>query len=362
MGISERKEIIKKIEKIRGSKVITYFISHRFDSVMIDPLDLRIFYEHLKSISKSEDKIDLFMYSLGGVGTVAWALVNLLREFSKEFNVLIPFNAFSCATSISLGANEIVMGKNAYLGPVDPTVGNDFNPIIDGKRVGISVVDIAGFLDLVKDKFEIRDQQNLGDIFKILSTDIKPLALGNAYRHYLKARDDTKKILLKHLDPIKDKEKISSISDVLIEKLYFHGHHINRNEAKELGLNVVFAEEKKDKDTDLNKLMWELYEDYEKEVKLFEPYEDVLPTESTTNKIPIKFIETTDLSKKQIIEQKFEDLGFPDDSVLVQVPTQFGLHNGVLTPNNQQILINAKGQPIKLQNKIYDKIEKVVWE
>ena len=111
MGREERQKLISEIETLRCSKVITYMITTKPGvPSQIDTVDLREMYDHLLKIGKAE-KIDLVIYSLGGTATVAWALSNLIREFTEKFTVLVPSFAFSCATAIALGANNIIMGK-----------------------------------------------------------------------------------------------------------------------------------------------------------------------------------------------------------------------------------------------------------
>ena len=130
MGYNERKQIIEKIERLRGSKVITYFITTRpFLNTGMESRDLREFYKHLEQFKDEKaEKIDLIVYSPGGETVVGWALVNLIREFSKQFGVIVPYYAFSCATTVAIGSDEIVMGRMASLGPIDPQVINPFNP------------------------------------------------------------------------------------------------------------------------------------------------------------------------------------------------------------------------------------------
>ena len=48
--------------------------------------------------------------------------MNLIRNFCKYFEIIVPFNCHSAGTIISLGANRIVMTKQATLGPIDPSV------------------------------------------------------------------------------------------------------------------------------------------------------------------------------------------------------------------------------------------------
>jgi hypothetical protein len=357
MAYKERKEIIEKIEKIRGTKVITYVISTRQNiRTMIEVPDLRQFFDHLKHNDINGKKIDLFIYSNGGDSTVGWSLPNLIREYTEDFSVIIPFRAFSCATSISLGANRVIMTKMGTLGPIDPTVMNEFNPIINGQRAGISVEDVNGYISLVKEKFGIRRQKELAQLFDKLPADVKPLALGNVYRHYQKSRDDARKLLSLHLDHKKDKKKIDKIISTLVEKLYFHGHHINREEAKNIGFDIVKSE---DISSDFNDLVWDLYLDYEKEMKLCIPYQDSLEDAQTSKEIPVKYIESTVKSSVFKIKQNWVDMGLQEGSKLILA------NNGqpaVFLPNGQALAIIPMGMLVMINNKIYDKQETTSWE
>lgn len=66
-------------------------------------------------------KIDIFLCSNGGSGTVPWRMISLLREFAESVCVLIPYRAYSAATLLALGAGEIVMDPFAEMGPMEET-------------------------------------------------------------------------------------------------------------------------------------------------------------------------------------------------------------------------------------------------
>lgn len=367
MSEAKRIELINKIEEIRESKVITYIISDRPKiRNMMEESDIREIYHHVRKIGNT-NKIDLYIYSRGGVSTIAWALANLIREYAKDFSVLVPFRAFSCATSLAVGANKLIMHKASFLGPVDPMVANPFNPIINNNLTPISVEDVGGYLSLIKDKFDIKDQSNVTKGFEKLASVINPLALGNVYRHYLKSRDDVKKLLELHLDPKKEKDRIDKIVEILAEKLYFHGHHINREEAKGIGLTVEFAEKYSHGNDNLSDVMWELFEEYEKDLELNMPYRDKLPTGGNINEIPTRYIESTTLSSVHIIEQTMTDLGFSAGSKLINIPVGNKLTPAVFIPGAggvppQTIIISSRGQPVFLNNTIYDKEEISYWK
>ena len=90
---------------------------------------LEYFSDHLDKIGKVE-KISLFLYTQGGDTMAAWSLVNLIRQFCEKFEIIIPSKARSSGTIISLGADEIIMTKQATLGPIDPSLNNPLNPQI----------------------------------------------------------------------------------------------------------------------------------------------------------------------------------------------------------------------------------------
>ena len=60
-------------------------------------------------------------------------------------------------------------------------------------------------------------------------------------------------------------QRIQDIIESLTEKTFIHGHSIGRTEAKQIGLQV------ENMDDDLEKLCWELYLEYERDLKLHSP-------------------------------------------------------------------------------------------
>ncbi len=130
MSSEKRKALISRIEELRGSSVICYLTSLRPNVPgMITDDAVRVFFDHLALLpARPVEKLEVFLVSNGGNSTVPWRLVSLLREYGKNFNVLIPYRAYSAATLLALGADEIVMHQFGELGPIDPTVSNEFNP------------------------------------------------------------------------------------------------------------------------------------------------------------------------------------------------------------------------------------------
>ncbi len=95
MTRERRRELIERVEQLRGSRVVTYVTSDRTPTPgQIGGDAVRQLYEHLRNLGHVE-KLDLFLYSTGGAIDVPWRIVTALRAASDEWNVLIPFRANS---------------------------------------------------------------------------------------------------------------------------------------------------------------------------------------------------------------------------------------------------------------------------
>src|SRR3989337_596222 len=269
----DRKQLIRKIEELRESRVITYLTSDRqgapgVPSARIAMDIIPIISNQLRKGGKI-DKIDLFLYSSGGDTMVPWRLVSMIREYCDKFSVLVPYKAHSAATMISLGADEIVMSDLSEISPIDPSTANVFNPadpINPQNRIPISVEDVMAYFDLAKNKFGIKNDEDLAKIFNKFfeaNPQIHPLALGNINRIHNLIRVLAKRLLKSHKSPMKE-DDINKDVDSFTERLYYHQYFIGRKEAKEdLGVKtVIFA------DMALSKAMTDLYEDYKKEMEL----------------------------------------------------------------------------------------------
>jgi ClpP class serine protease len=67
--------------------------------------------------------IDLILHTPGGLVLAAEQIANGLRRHAAKVTVFVPHYAMSGGMLIALAADEIVMGENAVLGPVDPQLG-----------------------------------------------------------------------------------------------------------------------------------------------------------------------------------------------------------------------------------------------
>jgi len=254
-------------------------------------------YDHLEAGRQLAQKgVDLFIYSNGGSGTVPWRIVSLIRQYAKDVSVLVPSHAFSAATLIALGANKIVMHKMGCLGPIDPSVANIFNPphpLAPGQLAPISVEDVTAFFKLVKEDVGITHEDELVQALVALTEKIHPLAIGNVQRHHNQSRLMARKLLRLHMAESEEHE-IEQLIDNLKSNLFYHGHPINREEAKnDLKLKVEAPTD------EVESLMWELYREYEEDLKLKEPFNALRELELKSGPVP----GPTHLSTAQLVQQ-----------------------------------------------------------
>jgi len=302
---------------------------------------VRLLYEHLLAMEvdpeRKTEKIDLFLYSRGGDVSVPWRIISMFREFCSHFSVLIPFRAHSAATMISLGADEIVMGKKAELSPIDPTLSRATAQEGTVPPSQISVEDVSSYVSFMRERANINDQASLAQVVSQLADHLTPLALGQVNRQYSHIRLVARKLLMSHGERT-DEERIDAVIDALTEKLYSHGHAIGRTEAAELGLQVHKAA------PDLERLIWNLYQEYEDVLQLTNPIdaEELLISqgaeEHTEMNLSLAAIESTSKLDVYEVNAVFRrqrhtppnpqinlnvNLGLPPGTDLAQLPANF---------------------------------------
>lgn len=268
MGFDERKSLIGQIEDYRKSKLICYLTSDRsgVPPAQISGDAIRPLYNHVRALGYAGvDKIDLFLYSRGGTVDVPWPLITMLREYCKELGILIPFRAHSATTLIALGGDLIVMGKKGELGPIDPSMSKQVGEQATSSEQ-IPVEDVMAYIAFLKEKIGLGDQVALSNMSHILADKLSPWILGSMYRINSHIRSIARMLLISHNKPLEE-QKINSIIETLTEKTYFHGHAIGRREAKSIGLKILDAPE------ELDNIMWQLFEEYEKLMKLNQPFD-----------------------------------------------------------------------------------------
>lgn len=265
----DRIELYKQLEEARDSKLLVYITSTRGNlETQIANDILPKFSEHLDKIGDTR-KITLYLYTNGGDTLAAWSLVNLIRSFCENFEVIIPANCFSSGTLICLGTDNIVMTKQATLGPIDPSVNGPFNPNVPGindpnAKLPVSVEFVNAYVEMAKETFGIKNGRSMTEILLNLSEKIHPMTLGQVYRTRFQIQMLARKLMKwHHISP----EQENEIVKFLCSESGSHDYAIRRKEAVEhLGLHV-------EKPTmELYKVIKAIYDDISAELEFENPY------------------------------------------------------------------------------------------
>lgn len=268
---AERKQLLESWEKARSAKALLYVTGDRQNAeIQIHPEVLDRFIHHLDQMGDPQ-KISLILYTRGGVTLGAWSLVHLIRQFCKELEVIIPSKAHSAGTLICLGADRIMMTKQATLGPIDPSVNGPLNPQIlgapPGARVPVSAEAVNGFIDFAKTSVGLKEN-DLRDVFLHLASQVHPLVLGDIHRARTQIRMLAERLIIRQ---VTDTTKIKKILDFLCSESGSHDYSIYRQEARDvLGLAIDRP------DDALYAQIKAIYDDFACELRLNEPFSQEL--------------------------------------------------------------------------------------
>ncbi len=266
MSLFERKKLYESIVNYRKRPLITYVTSIRpnLGGIMAGDAITPII-EQINTIPIEEKEVDFIIISNGGDPITALRIIGLLRERFDHISVLLPYVAYSAATVLSLGADEIFMHPFSNLGPVDPqlTVSRKNGQGLQ-EQLQFSSEDLRNYIEFIKSDVGISDQQHLISAITPLLTDVGALPIGSAKRGQQLSLSLSEKMLSTHMD---DKNKAKSIARLLNSSYYHHGYAVSRKEALDIGLDI------KKPDSTLEDYLWKVWRDFADEMKCDDPFD-----------------------------------------------------------------------------------------
>lgn len=269
MGLPERVKLYRQLEGKRKKPLIVYVTSMRRNATAQIAGDaISELLSQLEQLPAGTQDLDLMLGSFGGDGSVAWRIVSLIRERVSKFSVLVPQAAFSAATLIALGADEIVIHPHGNLGPTDPQITNL------AKNVQFGSEDLAAYLKFARDEVGLTDQAPLVELFKNFSSEVGYVGIGVAARSAQLTQSMGEKLLRLHMKTDAQAQKAKLISETLSTKYFHHGYPVSRTEAKDLELPVA------ERNEETEKLMLQIWNDIEKEMNLRDPFSPVTELKS----------------------------------------------------------------------------------
>ena len=271
MASSDRIKLYEKIEEIRKRKLIAYVTSIRpgMSGQMAGDAISSIL-RQLDEIPKECKEIDFLIVSNGGDPITALRIITLLRERFEKITVLLPYVAYSAATILSLGADEIIMHPYSNLGPTDPQIKSvKLNQNGQKEETNFGSEDIRNYIDFAKKDLKIR-KKDLVNVLSNMSKDVSSLAIGSSKRSQRLSYALSIKLLKTHMN---SKKRIKKIAKMLSQSYYHHSYAVGRTEAKRLGLDII------EPNDELEKLLWQVWMDFANEMKVdksFNPISEIM--------------------------------------------------------------------------------------
>jgi ClpP class serine protease len=124
--MARRTQLIRELEKERGSRVIT--LIHRKEPWSTDEDEPEIVLEDSELILQEVREtppgtpIDFILHTEGGLAFAADLISIALKHHKGKVTVMIPFYAMSEGTYVALAAQEIMMERYSILAPLEPVL------------------------------------------------------------------------------------------------------------------------------------------------------------------------------------------------------------------------------------------------
>jgi ATP-dependent protease ClpP protease subunit len=123
------REKIAALEKATGRNVVWYHANMGHPLGMMIPPDADMLENVISSLDlKPYSGLDLYVHTPGGLPEVAARMLRTCRSRVSSFRIVVPSQAMSAGTLLSMGADTILMGPASSLGPVDPQMTRMMGP------------------------------------------------------------------------------------------------------------------------------------------------------------------------------------------------------------------------------------------
>lgn len=195
--------------------------------------------------------LHLLLNSPGGEGETAIRLVRAAQSRCRELTVIIPDQAKSAATLLSLGAHHILMSPMSDLGPIDPQLPGDGELLVAAKDI-IAAVDNAAQ--------KVQEAPETYPLYVSLLSDVSSIMLQQART----ALDSTADLLQEALSSNPDRsaaavmDLIHSLTEPLINRHRTHSALFSVRNAIDAGLPA----QEVDLQSEQWRMVWSLWTKY----------------------------------------------------------------------------------------------------
>lgn len=237
-----RRKYLNKLHRHTGRAVIVYATCWLENTPVKneEALSLRLgdkqgFMEAVSNISEKE--LDLIITSPGGSAEAAESIMNYLRTRFDHIRAVIPMAAMSAATMMALACDEILMGTQSQLGPIDPQF-TLFTPEGPRSSPGQAIIDQ---FELAKE--ECQDPKNIGAWLPLLRSLLPGLIA--QCKH---SREEAERFVSEQLSTYMlshDPNKAIKVAEWFANFRYFKSHNraVTVGDVEEQELNVTRLEQ-----------------------------------------------------------------------------------------------------------------------
>jgi membrane-bound ClpP family serine protease len=199
-----------------------------------------------RSELRSCNKIALVIDSSGGYASAAYKIATMLRRHCSGFTAVVPRYAKSAATLLALGADSILMGSDAELGPLDAQLADpereEFVGALDETQAlerlnaaALSLLDETMMLLLMRTDKKI--ETLLPHITHFTAEMMRPLLEkidAVHYSQYARVLKVAEEYAVRLMEPQYGEKRAEQIARYLVNEYSEHGFVISRDEASEL--------------------------------------------------------------------------------------------------------------------------------
>jgi ATP-dependent protease ClpP protease subunit len=119
-----RRKYLERLHSVTGRNIIIYYSGWLqkpgLEGTEVNDADKNGFMNAIHGLDRSEG-LDLVLHTPGGETAATESLVDYLRSmFGTDVRAFVPQLALSAGTMIACACQEIIMGKESSLGPIDP--------------------------------------------------------------------------------------------------------------------------------------------------------------------------------------------------------------------------------------------------
>ncbi|MCE0484368.1 MAG: hypothetical protein LV479_09045 [Methylacidiphilales bacterium] len=221
-----RRGYLKELADYTGRNTVIYAASQ----LPIIPDDIRGFMTAFHELQG--DKLDLIIHSGGGSSEATEQIVQYARKKFAHIRALIPERAMSAATMLACACDEIVMGKQSAIGPIDPQFTIN----------GASVPAYAILEDFNRAIADVKTDPKTAALWVPKLNKIPHGLISLCEQTIARSEELVKKWLMDYGK--KSEAQATEIAHWLASYVHkSHGKPIDAIQAREKGLNIVLLEE-----------------------------------------------------------------------------------------------------------------------